>query len=317
MAGAESATPQITHWGIAVGSTPRRYAPKYFPSARDSLLLTIPEELIINVPQPPFAGPFLPVTPSFERLFEMTSKFFGLLGHVRTRAIVFAILVILTGRNGLAKTEYPDIVEDPPLSPQEQLKKFHLPPGFEIQLVAAEPDVHKPMNFNFDAAGRLWFTGSVEYPYPKAENVKGRDLLRIIQGFNPDGSATKITTFADDLNIPIGVWPVNAKEAIVFSVPNIYRVRDEDGDGFAEKREIMFGPFGQRDTHGLNNNFVYGNDGWIYACHGYVNSSPVKGTDGQPIQLEGGNIYRFRPDGSHIEFFTHGQVNPFGLAFDP
>ena len=33
-----------------------------------------------------------------------------------------------------------------PLTPAEQLKKFHLPPGFEIQLVAAEPDLRKPMN---------------------------------------------------------------------------------------------------------------------------------------------------------------------------
>ena len=33
--------------------------------------------------------------------------------------------------------------------------------------------------------------------------------------------------------------------------------------------------------------------------------------------MQSGNTYRFRPDGSHVEYFTHGQVNPFGLAFDP
>src|SRR5690348_13048642 len=75
--------------------------------------------------------------------------------------------------------DYPNIVDDPPRSPAEEQKAFHLPPGFEIQLVAAEPEVHKPMNFNFDAAGRLWFTGSVEYPYPVPDTVKGRDTLRI------------------------------------------------------------------------------------------------------------------------------------------
>jgi putative heme-binding domain-containing protein len=235
--------------------------------------------------------------------------------HART--ILLAICILASGHAATSATKYPNIVDEPPRSPQEEQKAFHLPPGFEIQLVASEPDVHKPINFNFDAAGRLWFTGSEEYPYPKPENVKGRDRLRIIHGFNADGSATKITTFADNLNIPIGVAPLGINEAIVFSVPNIYRLRDADGDGFAEKREIMFGPFGQRDTHGLNNAFTYGVDGWIYACHGYVNSSAVKGTDGHQIQLEGGNVYRFRPDGLHIEFFTHGQVNPFGLAFDP
>jgi putative heme-binding domain-containing protein len=33
--------------------------------------------------------------------------------------------------------------------------------------------------------------------------------------------------------------------------------------------------------------------------------------------MQSGNTYRMRPDGTHLEYFTHGQVNPFGLAFDP
>ena len=33
--------------------------------------------------------------------------------------------------------------------------------------------------------------------------------------------------------------------------------------------------------------------------------------------MQSGNIYRIRADGSHLEYFAHGQVNPFGLAFDP
>src|SRR5262245_51003720 len=48
--------------------------------------------------------------------------------------LVFTLLSL--AQTAVAKTDYPHIVEDPPLSPQEQQKKFHLPPGFEIQLVA-------------------------------------------------------------------------------------------------------------------------------------------------------------------------------------
>ena len=33
--------------------------------------------------------------------------------------------------------------------------------------------------------------------------------------------------------------------------------------------------------------------------------------------MNSGNTYRMRADSSHAEYFTHGQVNPFGLAFDP
>ena len=67
----------------------------------------------------------------------------------------------------------------------------------------------------------------------------------------------------------------------------------------------------------MTDNFTWGFDGWVYACHGFSNTSEVKGADGKPITMQSGNTYRMRPDGSHVEYFTHGQVNPFGLAFDP
>ena len=67
----------------------------------------------------------------------------------------------------------------------------------------------------------------------------------------------------------------------------------------------------------MTNAFSWGFDGWIYACHGYSNDSKVQGKRPSPIHMNSGNTYRMRPDGSHAEYFTHGQVNPFGLAFDP
>ena len=48
----------------------------------------------------------------------------------------------------------------------DEQKALHVPPGFEIQLVASEPDIHKPLNLAFDDRGRLWVTDTVEYPYP-------------------------------------------------------------------------------------------------------------------------------------------------------
>ncbi len=101
------------------------------------------------------------------------------------------------------------------------------------------------------------------------------------------------------------------------NIPNIYLMRDTDGDGRADTREVFYGVFGNRDTHGMTNAFTWGFDGWIYACHGLSNDSQVQGNDHRPIRMNSGNTYRMRPDGSHAEYFTHGQVNPFGLAFDP
>src|SRR4051794_31931361 len=93
----------------------------------------------------------------------------------------------------------PHIAATEPLRPEEQRKKIKLPPGFELQLVAADPDIRKPINIAFDASGRLWLTETIEYPFPAPEG-KGRDAVKILEDFGPDGRARKITTFADKLN---------------------------------------------------------------------------------------------------------------------
>ncbi|MDG3002880.1 PVC-type heme-binding CxxCH protein [Paludisphaera mucosa] len=229
-----------------------------------------------------------------------------------------AMAVLATGRVG---GQQPAPVENVSTfehrSPADEQKALHAPPGFEVQLVAAEPDIQKPLNLAFDDKGRLWITDTVEYPYAAAPGVKTRDTVKILSDFGPDGRARKIETFADNLNIPIGLLPrPSAREALVHSIPNIYLLKDADGDGKAEVREPLYGIFGHRDTHGMTNAFTWGYDGWIYACHGFSNDSEVAGGDKRSIKMNSGNTYRMRPDGTHAEYVTHGQVNPFGLAFD-
>lgn len=204
-----------------------------------------------------------------------------------------------------------------PLSPGDELKSFILPPGFEIQLVASEPDIAKPMNMAFDAKGRLWITDSLEYPHPVPIDQPGRDSVKILEDTNGDGKADVVTTFADGLNIPMGLYPY--KDGVVcFSIPHISFLRDTDGDGKADRREKLFGPMGyERDTHGMCNGFVRGFDGWLYACHGFNNQTSVAGADGHRIEMQSGNTFRMRLDGSRIEHFTHGQVNPFGMEQSP
>lgn len=205
-----------------------------------------------------------------------------------------------------------------PLTPEEQLKTFHLPDGFEIQLVAAEPDIAKPMNLQFDAKGRLWVTSSLEYPFAAAKDKEPRDSLRILDEIDANGRAKKVTVFADKLNIPIGHYPTFDGGSIVYGIPNIWKMKDADGDGVADSREVLYGPMGwERDTHGMNNAFRRAFDGWIYACHGYNNNTRVQGKDGHVVEMNSGNTYRFRLDGSRVEQFTWGQVNPFGMALDP
>jgi putative heme-binding domain-containing protein len=203
-----------------------------------------------------------------------------------------------------------------PRSPAEERRAFRLPPGFDVELVASEPDIHKPMNLAFDARGRLWVTDTVEYPFPAPADRTPRDTVKILEDFGPDGRARKVTTFADGLNIPIGLMPVEGG-VIVHSIPNIFLLRDSDGDGRADRREVLYGSIGSADTHGMTNSFTWGFDGWLYACHGFANTSTIRARDGSSITLNSGNTYRMRPDGSRVEQYTWGQVNPFGLALTP
>jgi putative heme-binding domain-containing protein len=203
-----------------------------------------------------------------------------------------------------------------PVTAAEQQKSFQLPEGFRIQLVAGEPQIAKPMNLAFDGRGRLWVSSSEEYPFAAAADATPRDSIRILEDTNGDALADKVTVFADKLNIPIGLLPWQ-DGVICFSIPNIWLLRDTDGDNVCDHREVLYGPFDTtRDTHGMCNAFRRGDDGWIYACHGFNNRSEVAGRDGHKVTLTSGNTFRFRPDGSRIELYTQGQVNPFGMAID-
>jgi putative heme-binding domain-containing protein len=235
---------------------------------------------------------------------------------------------------GLATSVFADdrlVRETEPLSPEDERAALTVPDGFEIQLFAAEPQINKPINIAFDKRGRLWVSSTVEYPYaakkerwsdPEGTRVAdSRDAIKILEDTDGDGRADSVIDFADGLNIPTGVLPWSKPEhhdgCIAWSIPNIWYFADTTGDGKCDLREVLFGPLGfEKDTHGMCSSFRLGTDGWVYATHGFNNSSHAVASDGSEIKMESGNVFRFRPDGSHIEIFSRGQVNPFGLCFD-
>ncbi len=232
-----------------------------------------------------------------------------LMGHGRcTRAISCGVWIFLTccfaifdSHSANAQDPFAEGVRTTdPLSPAEQLQSFETPADLAMDLIVAEPAIQKPLNIAFDVRGRLWVTCTIEYPYA-AKDGQGRDRIVIL---------------ADNLNIPIGILPLG-DECIVFDIPYIWRMSDTNGDGTCDQMQRLLGPFDcSRDTHGMNNSFIQGFDSWIYACHGFSNRSVVAGADGHTVTMNSGNVYRFQPDGSRIEHFSHGQVNPFGMTCD-
>ena len=73
--------------------------------------------------------------------------------------------------------------------------------------------------------------------------------------------------------------------------------------------------------------FRLGLDGWVYATHGFSNTShfavrpenlksQISNLKSAPFDISSGSVFRFKPDGSQVELWTSGQVNPFGLCWD-
>ena len=87
------------------------------------------------------------------------------------------------------------------MSPEEAQKHFKVPPGFEVRLFAAEPDVINPVAMSFDEKGRLWVVEAYEYPYerPKDGSRKGRDRVICLEDPDGTGRATKRTVVVEDL----------------------------------------------------------------------------------------------------------------------
>src|SRR3954468_1015920 len=154
-----------------------------------------------------FASPTLPAATSL----TFVATYLPMRFSIRLAAILVTLLTVLAVTRAEAQ---PLIAETPALTPTEEATKLHVPPGFEVQLVAQEPEIHKPMNLKFDAHGRLWVTNSLEYPFPAKSDETARDAICIFSEFAASGRAQKVSHFAGHLSIPIGVVPLSDTEAI-------------------------------------------------------------------------------------------------------
>ncbi|MFL5618245.1 MAG: dehydrogenase, partial [Gemmatimonadaceae bacterium] len=98
-------------------------------------------------------------------------------------ALTVLALVSGAGRADRAEHAPSAAVDSSWRSPEAERTALHVPPGFEVQLVAAEPDIDKPMNLAFDARGRLWVTHSREYPIAAAPGA-GRVRVSFLEDTN-------------------------------------------------------------------------------------------------------------------------------------
>lgn len=244
--------------------------------------------------------------------------------------------------------------------PMKAAAGFGMPEGFVVELFAAEPDVANPVAFSIDERGRVFVCETFRQMRGVSDNrshdgewidadlasqsVEDRfkfhvrllgdrkkdwetadDRVRLLVDTDRDGRADAASVFAERFNRVIDgtMAGILARRGDVFvtCIPNLYRLRDVDGDGKADtspqERTILSTGYGARvafrghDLHGV----TLGPDGRLYY---------TIGDRGYRIEQEGrvatdpgtGAVFRCELDGSGVEVVAHGFRNPQELAFD-
>lgn len=200
-----------------------------------------------------------------------------------------------------------------PLTPDESMKHLQVPVDFTVNLFAHEPNVMHPIAMTWDERGRLFVLITKDYPNERKPEG-GSDYIVICEDTDNDGKADKFTNFAEGLSIPTGMAFGNGG-LFVSQAPHMLFLKDTNGDDKADVKKILFTGFGTFDTHAGPSNLHYGFDNWIWGCIGYSGFKGVVGTSKDTLQF-GQGFFRFKPDGSVLEYMTSTSNNTWGLAFD-
>ena len=204
------------------------------------------------------------------------------------------------------------------LGGEEAISKMKVAEGMKVNLFASEekfPELIKPVQMAFDPKGRLWVATWPSYPHWKPKDEMN-DRLVILEDGDGDGKADKCITFADKLHNPTGFefWGGGVLVAVA---PDIFFLKDTDGDDKADVRERVLSGIDSADTHHTSNSFVLDPGGALYFQEGTFHHSQVESPWGAPSRLANAGVFRFEPRTHKFEVFvTFGFANPHGHVFD-
>lgn len=202
-------------------------------------------------------------------------------------------------------------------SPEESRKKMTLPEGYEVNLFASEvefPDLENPVQFAFDAKGRLWVTTMPSYPmYLPGKPV--HDKILILEDTDGDGKADKQTVFADGLHVPTGI-ELGDGGAYVANQPNLLFLKDTNGDDKADTREIVLHGFDSADSHHSISAFTWDQGGALFFEEGTFHHTQVETPYG-PVRCANAGVFRYEPRTARFSVFvSYGFANPWGHIID-
>ena len=209
-----------------------------------------------------------------------------------------------------------------PLPAENAAKRFILPAGFEISLVAAEPDIVNPMTMCVDESGVIYVTEAHTYrwgtngsPFSPPSNP----IKRITLG--PDGRAASTVVVAEGFAEPVIGICARAGKIYATCLNELFSMDiGPDGKGFNRKllvkdAAIEWNPFGMYRVQ------VGPDDKLWLSMADHPRGQPVEltGSDGRKVRLNGksGGMVRCKLDGSELEIVAQGFRAPYAFDVDP
>jgi len=135
---------------------------------------------------------------------------------------------------------------------------FQIEPGFTLTLVASEPLIKDPVDFEFNEDGDAFVLEMPGYPF---EDTQSRVVL--LKDENKDGLYDSHIIFAENLQLATSIMPYK-KGLLVAAPPYLLFVKDSDGDYKADAVDTLMGGFSTGNLQHNYNGLTYGIDNWIW-----------------------------------------------------
>jgi mono/diheme cytochrome c family protein len=150
--------------------------------------------------------------------------------------------------------------EEPPVrAPIDALNSFAMPPGYAVELVAAEPLVQDPILMEFDGDGRLWVMELPGWAHNLSmeNSLEPVNRLVVLDDTDNDGVFDKRTVFADKLVLPRAFKILAGGCALIGEPPTLWKACDTDRDLKADTKEKVADGFARLGVleHGANGLF--------------------------------------------------------------
>jgi putative membrane-bound dehydrogenase-like protein len=187
-----------------------------------------------------------------------------------------------------------------PTDIEAAIESIHVPDGYKVELVAAEPLVQDPVAIDWGADGKLWVVEMADYPLGMDGKGQPGGRVRFLEDTDSDGRYDKSTLFAEGLSFPTGVL-VWGNGILVTAAPQIVYLEDTSGDGKADVQRPLYSGFLEGNQQLRVNGLRWGLDNWVYCASGshhggYGKDSKIKSLQTGVEYRVGSRDFRLRPD---------------------